>query len=662
MASLQELQAALIAADKAGATEDARALAQAIHAMQTAPASQPDLMAAAAARVDKQFQQPSSAEPPRAEIPVDPNIRAPAAVQPVQQGAPASMADQIVGAGETALALGTGAVGGSIGAAAGLGAGLAKSILNGQFGTKEAADMVERSVAEGAGALTYQPRTPAGQQQAQAVGGVLQEAVPMLGLGGQIGQMASMARPAAAAASETAQSAASRAVRASLGAPENPGATAPAGSVGAAGIPQSAVRESAAASLPVPVKLTKGQASRDGEQVRFERETAKAPEGKALVERFAQQNEDLPKNFDVWVDEVGSQGLNAYARGEKVDAALNNAAKRDRAQIRSAYEKAEKAGELDTPVELDGLVKHLNDSAPDAAVAPLLNTARGHALKLGIAVEGEGGQLMPQAVSLKTAELYRQAINRATDFEPTNVRQAAIMKGLLDGATDGMGGDLYKQARSMRMNYAHTYENRSIVKKLMNTRRGTDDRMVAFENVFDHAVLRGSADDIKHLRNVLMNSGDDGKQAWKELQGSTLHYLKEKALENSATDSRGNVIMSAAKLDRAVRELEAGGKLDFVLGKKGAEGVRDLNDIAKVVFTTPPGTVNTSNTASVVIQALVESGITSGIVGLPLPLISALKGLARHSKNKRMQARIQDALNNAQRKTRIQLPHDRTMH
>jgi hypothetical protein len=89
-----------------------------------------------------------------------------------------SIGQQIVGAGETALTLGTGAVGGTLGTLAGTLQGLSQQILSGQFGTPEAVRAVEKAAAAGAQALTYQPRTQAGQEQVQAVGQVLANVLP----------------------------------------------------------------------------------------------------------------------------------------------------------------------------------------------------------------------------------------------------------------------------------------------------------------------------------------------------------------------------------------------------------------------------------------------------------------------------------------------------
>jgi hypothetical protein len=50
--------------------------------------------------------------------------------------------------------------------------------------------------------------------------------------------------------------------------------------------------------------------------------------------------------------------------------------------------------------------------------------------------------------------------------------------------------------------------------------------------------------------------------------------------------------------------LDSDGKLDYIFGKKGAEEIRELRDAMMDIYTTVPGAVNTSNTASSLLRAL----------------------------------------------------------
>jgi hypothetical protein len=596
----------------------------------------------------------------------------------------ASLVDKAIGTGEAALTLGTGATGGTLGMIGGTLKGLAEQILAGKFGTPEAADLVAKAAAEGAQALTYSPRTPSGQEQAEAVGQVAQNLVPIAAVApalavpgaaarvaparvvaqaGAEGIVRDVAGNAAAAQVGKAGDAAARVAdmaakgvttlpRRALEAlrQEDQPTAGTMGSAGAAGTDVSAQRVATAQDLPVPIQLTKGQATRDPAQLKFEVETAKNPEaGAPLRQRYVEQNDAILKNFDTWIDQTGAEAPNLRAVGQAVDRALVDQAAKDKTAIRVAYKNAEKAGEMEAPVTLASVVQHLNESAPDAAVTPLIDVARRRAVQLGIASE-QDGQLVPQPVPLKTAELYRRAIGNATDYEPTNVRQATIIKGLVDEATDGMGGDLYRQARQLRARYAQNYENRATVAKLLGTKKGTTDRQVAFEDVFDHTVLKGSLDDVRNVRRVLQRSGADGQQAWRELQGQTLKWVKEEATKSVATDSTGNRVISPAALDRAVRALDHDGRLEFIFGKKGAQQLRDINELAQIAKTVPPEAgVNTSNTAATLLSAFGDI-LISGSTGTPVPLATASRIALKQIKDVKLRRRIQDALNEVQRK------------
>jgi hypothetical protein len=107
-----------------------------------------------------------------------------------------TLAQRAVGTGEAALNVATGAVGGTAGMAYGAVKGIAEGILSGNIGTREVANLVEQSAAQGAQALTYAPRTEQGQEQAATVGRVMQQMLPVAPL---TGEMATLARGATAA-------------------------------------------------------------------------------------------------------------------------------------------------------------------------------------------------------------------------------------------------------------------------------------------------------------------------------------------------------------------------------------------------------------------------------------------------------------------------------
>lgn len=617
MATLQQLETALINADKAGDQDAARQLAAVIQRARQDPANQI----------------------PESDV-----------QETIQRPEEQSFGQQVVGAGETALALGTGATSGTLGMIGGTLKGLAEQLLSGQFGTQQAADAVEKVATQGQEALTYAPRTQAGQEQTQAVGEALAPLAAVAPMTAELGAIASGAQAAAPVARAAAgriaapvqklASTITDAIR-----PADAATQTGARSGGAAAVEAGTLRQAKANELPVPVKLTEGQKTRDFGQQRFERETAKDPEmGEPIRERFADQNMKLQQNFDAFIDATGAETADLRSVGQSVDKALRSRAAKDKTQIRALYKEAEKSGEMESPVTLESLVRHLDDSKPEAEVANVLKAARAKAIQLGVAREGDSGALVAQPVSLKNAELFRRSINAATNAEPTNIRQASIMKGLVDESTDGVGGQAYKKARAARTKFAKDYENVSLVKNLIGQKRGTNDRAIALEDVVRRSVIEPSTslDDVRQIRRLLQTEGDSGKQAWRELQGATLNYIKEEALKNVARDQQGNAILSPAQLDRAIQKLDKNGKLDFVFGKKGAEMLRTVNDVAKDVLVAPPGAVNTSNTASV-LAGLMDVAI-SGTSGVPAPIMTSLRLMTKSIKDRKTRARVRKAL------------------
>ncbi len=104
--------------------------------------------------------------------------------------------EKVKGAGEAALAMGTGATSGFLGQVAGGLHGIGQSMLSGTYGTPEAADMAEQEAADVGASLTYSPRTKTGQEYVENIAGA---AAPLAALSpftqelGIIGQSAKAA-------------------------------------------------------------------------------------------------------------------------------------------------------------------------------------------------------------------------------------------------------------------------------------------------------------------------------------------------------------------------------------------------------------------------------------------------------------------------------------
>jgi hypothetical protein len=580
-----------------------------------------------------------------------------------------SIGQQIVGAGETALTLGTGAVGGTLGTLAGTLQGLSQQILSGNFGTPEAMRAVEKAAAEGAQALTYQPRTQAGQEQVQAVGqvlaNVLPPVLPTIAAPGAVMQAARTAAPTVGAAGQIAGAAGRRAatatgqaiakpvqaattaVRETLGmevapAPAQTGARV---SAGAAATPEALRRTTTAETLPVPVTLTKGAATRDAQQLAFEKEQIKSDLGGPLRQRAEENNLQALQNFDALVDMTDAQLMDLSSTGGAVVKSLTEGLTAAKNRTRAAYKAAEKAGELENNVTLSTVVDYINENIPEGDLAPILKAAQQKAIAIGAAVPDADGRLVAQPITLRQAESLRQTFQRA-GFEGADQFHGGSLKRAFDVETEGLGGDLYKKARQIRLEQARKFENRAIVARLIKNRKGMEDPQVAADQVFRKSILNSSPEEITFLKRVLLTSGNDGQQAFKELQGATVRHLRDEATKGMGMDSQDRPLISPAKLHQSVQALDANGRLDVILGKKNAQIVRDLDDVVRYVTTVPPGTlVNSSGTAGTLLAAMAEAGATGALTGLPLPVASGIRQIIKMRQEGRTKAKINEALN-----------------
>lgn len=592
-------------------------------------------------------------------------------MEQVQPSAPTTprqettLGQDVVGVGEAALAAATGATTGTIGTIAGGVSQAVREAQAGQFGTPQAAQRIAAQAMQGAQAGTYEPRTLAGQRSAQALAEVAEVLPPVVPLADQLGMAARAARPAAQAAMTAGRAAVPAAVQRvqQATAPIQRAAQVvtspfrsdePAGfgggkSIGAAETPVATQRRATAETLPVPFEgeagLTKGQASRDFGQLQFEREQAKTESGAPIRQRMTNQRETLEQNFDALVDVANPQFLEAPEVGKAVDRAITNRANVAMRKISEAYRAADEAGELAQPVDLNPLGQALSDIDRFRPFAETeLNAIERQAVRMGALVPDDDGVLRAGTVSVRDAETLRQYVNDAIDW--TDKRKALVGRRLKEGidqATENAGGDLYRQARALRRAYAEEFENQALTKKLLGTKRGTDERQIAVEDIYDRVIVKSSVEEMNKLRGTLLRSGDEGKQAWANLKAKAIDDIKEKSMSASQLDERGNPTMSPDKLNRAIAALDKDGKLEALYGKRQAQTIRDLGDIANVIFTAPPGAINTSNTASALKTALDAFG-TFAFTGVPVPAVKAINEAARYAKDRKLRARIQDAL------------------
>lgn len=648
-----------------------------------------------------------STQPDNGGIPVSAEERAYGArnapVAPTQPAAPAdpSLVDKVKGLGETALSLASGATTGTLGMIGGTAKGLAQSVADGTFGTQQGVRNVEQAAAQGADALTYTPRTATGQQYTQAAGAAVNAALPVMPLtaevnalgrgaataGGALRDLAANTNTGANAADAALAAAPKAKLRDAVRAPKfataedaakaqsiarirttnpqladlvekvNPPAVvaeADMPGVGAAKTGDEAIRAQRFAEMGI--EPTQGQLDRTFEQQKFEREAAKTPEGKAINDRFADQNAQVDKYIEGLADQTGAEPSDLYDLGKEVTDAMEAKKLVKKAEIRDAYHAADAAGDMQEPVDVTNLMNFVNANASKSKVAPIIS-AIGSELKKN--AKEVGGGLDPLTLTptkkrlvmpLNATESLRQAIGDMAEPGTPNVVFGQQAKRVLDLATEDKGGPMYRQARRMYENYAKEFVNRDAIDKMLRTKPGTSDRAVPFEEGFKHLILNQSQDAVRHVFRVLeahpknapVEVVEAGQRAAAGLRRALVNHIKEDLFSNAGADVRGNVVGSQAKIRRLVDKLDKSGKLEAVLGKQGAQKIRDVRDAAVDLYTSPEGTVNRSNNANTIAARLDK---IAGLLGGTPVAGHALKYAAKKAASRELSKRVEASLN-----------------
>jgi hypothetical protein len=542
MATIEQLGKALVNADAAGDVEAAKMLAAEIKRMRVP----------SAADIPGSVPQPKYQEP--------------------------SMADRLLGIPEAALSTITGAVAMPVGAMAG--------ILGGRLGQGPNVKAMERVMEAG----TYVPRTESGQEYLRSLGQLTSGIPAFVPAIGQAGQIAQTANALAARAVPTAQRAVQTVQNALIRTPE------PQMAGGGAALTQEALlRAERAQRQGIP--LTKGEQTQSLAQQQLEQDLLKSNKPQLvapLTNLKQQQQEAIGRQFQKLTEATGSTVADVdpiYLRdvGKIVDAPLMAEYKKSIANYRSKYNAADNAGETLQEVPYQSLKDYINQQTPTTrtSLAPILQDTL-EQLKINDP-DGTGN------ISIRALEDVYQNIGKKAQPGTPNSTYGKDLKGLIDQATEGAGGDLYKEARAARRQFAKEFEDVSAVAKLVGSKG--EDRLVRLSSVFDNVVLGSSKEDVQHITSLLKRAGPEGQQAINELKGQTVQWLK-----GQATGVNG--VTKFDNFRKAVDKLEREDKLTELFGKDGREQILDLRDTVKDAMVKQPGAVNYSNTASALMRGL----------------------------------------------------------
>lgn len=579
----------------------------------------------------------------------------------VTQNEPGAFEKYVVGPLEAGLTTASGMVAQPVGAIAGLGYGLTHD-----YGTPQGVQNADRFGADIANSLTYKPVTQTGQNDAQAVSGALDSIglsalAPILhtipveaGIAGageaarrigsmpgegmplnQIGKPATVerieptmngspspsAQPVAAAGQGSQMGVSGGAAGVNLdtafagaASPELRAAYAQAKASGNPINVEAAQRHLQADSLPVPVRLTAGQATQDIHLLSDEfNNRGKVP---GIADRLAQQGEQLKENLDAIKDQVAPDvyHTNPVESGQSLIDAYKNKDADLRADINQKYQALRDANGGDFPIDAQTFVANADaalkqsmktDFVPPAIAKQLdafrngdpMNFEQFEAMRTNLANEIRKAERSGDGNAAYASGLVRNALE---DLPMTG--EAANLKPLADAA---------RSAAKARFDLL---DNDPAYKAAVNDTTSAD-------KFIDKFVIRGSKADVQTMRANL--GGDD--LAGQTIAAGAMNWLKEKS---GIINGRGN--FSQAGYNRALHAI--GPKIGDLVGGGAAQTLSDLGDVANYTIGQKRGTY--FNNSGTLVGALrsgaadaLERASNVHIGPVSIPVGSTIRGL-----------------------------------
>jgi hypothetical protein len=349
-----------------------------------------------------------------------------------------------------------------------------------------------------------------------------------------------------------------------------------------------------------PARLTKGQMTQNRTQLRDEFNLRSTRFGQSLDDQLVAQDKALADSLDVIKLKTGGRttaGREAEA-GQKITAPLLEQLKGAQAKVDALYKAADQSGETLKTVSPEPLIGWLEDNFAAQHSAPAMKSLAAQLKKAGLvqfSKDGESVTAVPgREMTIREAESLRQAMNQWGKGSDASGHWMGEAKRVLDGMTEGKGGDLYAKARAARIDLRNQFEDPGVINRLVGEKAG-GDRVTPFEDVFSRTVLNGSVDDLTTLRGQLLKPAertgsatakgaedqasaldlrDSGTQAFKDLRAATLDYIKLGATSNAKDE------FSYAGLKRAVDKIGPE-KLEVLFGKNTANQILSVVESAK---------------------------------------------------------------------------------
>jgi hypothetical protein len=389
-------------------------------------------------------------------------------------------------------------------------------------------------------------------------------------------------------------------------------------------------------SLPVRVRLTRGQATQDPVLISDEmNRRGKDPE---FAARFNEQNQQLIDNLDEIRREASPNvvGNDPIQNGQQIVDSYKSIDQTSRDEINAAYKAARDANGGDLPMDAQAFTKTADAAlkknmkaryVPSEIAADLaeiretgsMNFETFENLRTNLAAEARKAERSGDGNAAAAVNLIRDAIE---NVEPMG--KAKEVKPLFD------------QARSLAKARFDRVKADPAYKAAIEDAAEVGQASPLADQFVEKYIVKGKGAHLDRMRENLAND----PTANEVISAAALNYLKAKSGVNLYTNE-GN--FSQAGFNRALAEITP--KLDRLVSPQAAEQIQTLGNVSRYVMAQPRGSfVNNSNTTVAAHAANIAKGVAERSVNAMVPGAD-LGTLGREKLAKRAEKKeVQEAL------------------
>lgn len=342
------------------------------------------------------------------------------------------------------------------------------------------------------------------------------------------------------------------------------------------------------------IKPTRALITRTFEDALNEQNLLTESEGQALRNIYIQNNQAI-RNQIQQLQPGGIRPMGEQAFGERFRAPLAAGERRVQDQANAAYKAAE-AAEGGNQTTVQPVINYLQENAPLMGSMEKTRPVVAYMRQIGAISDdnmqeisgGKGYQAMD--ISLKELAGLRDVVNRSWKTAVNSGDDAAAaplnqIRGMINEAEQAAGGKLYQAYRLLRTAKGNRFENNPLIDKLLSDQKGyRNTPLIEDSQVFDKAILGSSPEQLSKVWPRLLPKARD-------LTRSQLaKYVEDQTFGNMGMNEAGDVVASAAKLNRVLDKIGPE-KLQLIYGTKKADRLANLNKAVREISNPPRGTV-----------------------------------------------------------------------